>query len=210
MKKNLIFLIITFALSTVFFLSISNLYSFIAYPYLILLLGPSGIDILSNTSLIISSLSIITLLFAANIWQLLTRRFSKLFLVVQSIAYCILLTIVIMFKSIGVQAINLNPLSILTQFGEGAFIVLANIVLFIPIGFILFSFVKPIKKAIIYSFLGLLCLEITQYILHLGVADISDLFTNLAGIGLGYLALDILTDMGWKSYPDGQWTCFKK
>ncbi|MFA9493036.1 VanZ family protein [Streptococcus sp. E17BB] len=210
MKKNIIYVVITLLMSLVFFFELANFYSFTAYPYLVLLLGGAGVDILSQTWLIITSLVAIILLFATNVWQLLHLRFKKTFLKVQTLLYLVALLFVIMLKSRGVQGINLNPLNLLTQFQESAFIVFANIVLFIPVGFLLFRRVKTLKMVVASATIGLIILEISQYLLHLGIADVADILTNLSGILLGYLGLDLLRDLGWKSRTDSSYIYFYK
>lgn len=208
MKRNIVYGVLTLLCSLIFFFGLSNFYSFMVYPYLVLLLGGAGVEILSNTWLIIASLVATTLLFAANIWQLLHLRFIKLFAKGQAFLYLVTLFVVIMLKSQGVQGINLNPLNLLAQFNETAFIVFANIVLFIPVGFLLFLHFKKLKTAVVVATMGLIILETIQYLFHLGIADVTDVMTNLSGIVLGYLALDLLRDFGWKTQTDSTYIYF--
>ena len=64
-----------------------------------------------------------------------------------------------------------------------------NIVMFIPLGFLLPCVCKKVKsyvKTLAYSMLIILAVELIQLFTLLGAADIDDLILNLAGVSLGY------------------------
>jgi len=69
-----------------------------------------------------------------------------------------------------------------------------NIILFIPVPFFLamvFNIKSPVKL-----FFAALCIstavEISQYVLSIGVADIDDIILNMAGAGAGMAAVKLL------------------
>jgi glycopeptide antibiotics resistance protein len=72
---------------------------------------------------------------------------------------------------------------------------LGNIVLFIPLPFFLvFIFkIKPLWKTILIAFIISSCVEVTQYILHIGVADIDDIICNTLGAVIGTLVVKLFT-----------------
>jgi glycopeptide antibiotics resistance protein len=66
-----------------------------------------------------------------------------------------------------------------------------NILLFIPLAFILFFVfdIKRGKKIILISFVISICVEVTQFILGIGVADIDDVILNTTGACIGTLII---------------------
>lgn len=210
MKKKYLFVLLTAIASLIFFFASSRFYAFVAYSYIVLLLGSKGIDILSSTPLIITCLLLLTTLFTSNFWQLLHLRFHKKFVTIQFVAYCVILFIVIMFKSRGVQGINLNPLNIIEQLNDSAFIVFANTILFIPIGFFLYTRNKSLKQVTLLSSVVIITLEIIQFVCHLGIVDVVDVFTNLLGITTGHLIVDALVASGWTMSTKEDYHIFKK
>jgi glycopeptide antibiotics resistance protein len=70
-----------------------------------------------------------------------------------------------------------------------------NILLFIPFVFVLYFFlhVKDTRKIMIISVLTSVTIEIMQFILSIGVADIDDVILNTAGAAIGSLILRLLT-----------------
>lgn len=90
----------------------------------------------------------------------------------------------LLFKSIGIQGIELNPISFITDMFYGdIFIVLFNIIMFIPLGFAL----NLTKKNMIFILFCLFLVETIQFIFHLGFFDLSDIVTNFIGYLLGTL-----------------------
>ena len=73
-----------------------------------------------------------------------------------------------------------------------------NIILFIPVPFFLamvFNIKSPVKL-----FFAALCIstavEISQYVLSIGVADIDDIILNMAGVCMGIAAAKLLKGSG--------------
>lgn len=63
-----------------------------------------------------------------------------------------------------------------------------NIVLFIPVSFILISLlrIKTLPKVLLASFILSLTVEVTQFILKRGVADVDDILLNTLGAWAGF------------------------
>jgi glycopeptide antibiotics resistance protein len=129
----------------------------------------------------------------ANAYQLATRTFSKRFLLVEFFLYLILLVIFVLFKSRGMQGINLNPLEIVNNINEGAFEVFMNILIFVPFGLGCVYFLKTPKKTILVSLILIVLAELAQYAFSLGFCDIIDVITNLLGVVLGFYVGRALT-----------------
>jgi glycopeptide antibiotics resistance protein len=68
---------------------------------------------------------------------------------------------------------------------------IGNIILFIPLPFILFYFfgVKTFSRLLLFSIASSVSVETVQYILNIGVADIDDVFLNTIGALMGILIL---------------------
>ncbi len=67
----------------------------------------------------------------------------------------------------------------------------ANILLFFPLGILLFDLLKTKKNVIIFvvvAFVFSLVLEIIQYVFSLGLAEADDVVHNTLGAFLGYIA----------------------
>lgn len=62
-----------------------------------------------------------------------------------------------------------------------------NILLFIPVGFIIANFTISLRRTLLAGFFIMLSVELIQGITGCGVFDIDDLILNLSGIGLGFL-----------------------
>jgi glycopeptide antibiotics resistance protein len=72
--------------------------------------------------------------------------------------------------------------------------IFGNILLFIPIPFFLhFIFnIKNPRTIILIAFITSTCVEITQFILSVGIADVDDIILNTTGAGLGIAFLILL------------------
>lgn len=99
-------------------------------------------------------------------------------------SYSLFMMYFLLFKSIGIQGIELNPISFITDMFYGdIFIVLFNIIMFIPLGFAL----NLTKKNMIFILFCLFLVETIQFIFHLGFFDLSDIVTNFIDYLLGTL-----------------------
>lgn len=127
------------------------------------------------------------------------NKILKILLVI----YVIIITWIIVFKmqfSIQhlpyIRSINLIP------FGESVIVngkiylgeIIDNLLVFIPVGLYIGMISKNQKfyKKILPIFLLTLIFETTQYILHIGATDITDIIMNTLGGALGILIINIL------------------
>jgi glycopeptide antibiotics resistance protein len=102
-----------------------------------------------------------------------------------------------MFKSRGVQGINLNPMVVFTVFLASPFEFFVNFIIFIPLGAFLWKYIKTLSSTIKVGLALIVTLEVDQYLFKLGITDISDVLINLSGLILGYLTIEWLADSGW-------------
>lgn len=75
-----------------------------------------------------------------------------------------------------------------------------NVLLFVPLGFllpILFSKARRFPMTVLWSLLASLAIELTQYATHLGSFDVDDLILNALGGAIGYAAWAV-TASGWR------------
>lgn len=105
--------------------------------------------------------------------------FPKWAIYIFYIIYCLLLIYLLFFKNIGIQGIEWNPLMFIQDLLSA--VVLLNIVMFVPSGF-LFKFNK---KNLLLFILIIFLVEISQYVFALGVFDFGDIFTNTCGFIIG-------------------------
>lgn len=65
-----------------------------------------------------------------------------------------------------------------------------NILLFVPLGILLFLLAKPFRKAAVSLFTGAACslvIETIQFLTHLGRFELDDILTNTIGMLIGFL-----------------------
>ena len=91
-----------------------------------------------------------------------------------------------------IRKINLIPFYYSTKVTFHLREVIANILIFIPLGIYLKILGKSNKKVILYGFSFSILLELIQFIFKLGVTDITDVITNLSGTTLGVIAYILL------------------
>lgn len=125
---------------------------------------------------------IITFFLYIFLLSLFTKKIYKEIILIFYIIYFLLLTYLLLFKNIGIQGLEINPLSFIKDFINGdAIIVLLNIIMFIPLGWLL-----PLnKKNLGIVVLGIFLIEVAQYIFHLGIFDVGDIVANTAGFVVG-------------------------
>ncbi|MGK9254043.1 VanZ family protein [Paenibacillus humicus] len=145
----------------------------------------------------------------------MTNYFSRKFFIFTFILYGILLSNLTIFKyfgsmqqvirriedtayqkKLGYLNLNLVPFkSIASSIGsymrigtEPSANLVGNIILFVPMGFLLPLIIKKpsFLKTIGISFVIIFSIEIIQFITCLGVADIDDVILNIAGCAIGY------------------------
>ena len=72
---------------------------------------------------------------------------------------------------------------------------IANVLMFLPFGYLLPKLFRPMKHwyaVIPLGLAGSALIEVTQILTHLGCFDVDDLITNTLGAGLGYLIYRLL------------------
>lgn len=69
--------------------------------------------------------------------------------------------------------------------------IFGNIIAFVPLGFFI-SYIYGIKRGLLYSFLTILTIELSQGITKLGWFDIDDIILNNIGALIGWLVLFLL------------------
>ncbi|KAB8299600.1 VanZ family protein [Bifidobacterium apri] len=113
------------------------------------------------------------------------------FLRASSIVYVVLALAIVMLKSRGVRGFNINPLNLITQLSASPSIVLLNIMVYIPVGMMLYG-MHNAKRAWISIVIIICGMELLQYVFALGIFDIVDISMNLIGFSIGYLCMDEL------------------
>lgn len=117
--------------------------------------------------------------------------------------YILLLIWIILFKTSfsvseiiglsGEKIVNLIPFYYPTKVNFHLREVIANILIFVPLGIYLKMLDTNSKKTILYGFIFSILLEVSQFIFKIGAFDITDIITNTLGTILGvfgYLLLE--------------------
>lgn len=78
------------------------------------------------------------------------------------------------------------------SFGFFVYIFVGNLVWFIPLGMLLPVLTGCGKRAILYSFLLSLFIEVSQFIFGTGVTEVEDLILNTSGGAIGYGILHLI------------------
>lgn len=116
-----------------------------------------------------------------------------------AVAYLFALAKIVVFKNgftTEFRALNLIPFQFILDFITAEMSIdvllkntLGNIAIFIPMGILLPALFKNVhaKKTVLLCFLISLSIEVSQYIVGLGIADIDDLILNTLGGAVGAL-----------------------
>ncbi|MCL2889455.1 MAG: VanZ family protein [Eggerthellaceae bacterium] len=201
--KKAVRLLATILAAAFFFVAIAFTIGGPGYPSVYGLLGTRAARIfLESPLLYFGFIALLSIALSANVYQLLGKRFSVPYLKTEAALYVLLLGTLLMFKSRGIQGLNLNLLDVGTQLVEDPGIVALNVVLFIPFGVIVHRCIKPTWKAFSLALAIICVVETLQFLLHLGVADVVDVTLNMIGFSIGYLVLDIFRMRGWRAESD--------
>ncbi|MDF2650146.1 MAG: VanZ family protein [Paenibacillus sp.] len=140
-----------------------------------------------------------SLLFVANIYQLCRGRFYKWFVWLEGIAYFLSSMIFILFKTYGdgIAGVNLQWRAV---FWNNNVETLANILIFIPIGWMLYLLLRSLWRTMFAGLALVLLIELTQYVFRLGITDVVDVMTNMTGILVGFLIFALIRLFGAKHY----------
>lgn len=118
---------------------------------------------------------------------LLENKLPEFFYYLIWFYYFVLLFILNFCMERNINGFNLNPFKTVDKsFFDFFIFLLKNLVLFIPIGFLMRR--EEITKTFIIVLLLELSLELSQYVLMTGLFDINEIFCNIIGIYLGYFS----------------------
>lgn len=125
----------------------------------------------------------------------MNKKIKTLFII-----YMIILIWIILFKlsiNIGdmdtIRKINLRLFYYEDNVTFQVMEVIENIIIFIPMGIMLKCMGVNTKKSVLIGFITSFILEMMQYILAIGVSDITDIVTNTSGVIIGsYIYMIIL------------------
>ncbi|MBE8861236.1 VanZ family protein [Enterococcus faecium] len=132
---------------------------------------------------------IITFLLYIFLLSFFTKKIYKEVIIGFYVLYFLVLIYLLFLKNIGIRGLESNPLSFLSDFINGdAIIVMLNIIMFIPLGWIL----SLNKKHLGIVVLGIWLIEIAQYVFHLGIFDVGDIIANAAGFVVGTIIMESL------------------
>lgn len=119
--------------------------------------------------------------------------------------YILLLIWIILFKTsfsisdfiglLKIRSINLIPFYYPAKVSFHLREVIANILIFVPLGIYLKMLDIKSKKVILYGLILSLVLEVSQFIFKLGASDITDIITNTIGTILGVCGYVLLEKM---------------
>ena len=117
--------------------------------------------------------------FTVALWAWREKKIHKANVIAFYILYFVFLIYTLYFRN-GFYGLNLNPLNVFDQ-GQDLLIVLLNLILFVPVGFLL----KPKWQHLLLMAFIIFLIESLQYLLKVGFADINDWLSNLLSVGLG-------------------------
>lgn len=118
---------------------------------------------------------------------LLERKLPKFFIYVLWAHYFILFFIINFAINKGVSGFRLNPFNKLSFSGlEYVFILIKNIALFLPIGYLLRK--ENVLKSFAFVVLLVLTIELSQYALKSGYFDVNDIIFSIIGVYVGYFS----------------------
>lgn len=152
---------------------------------------------------------LINLAFAANMYQLCRGRFYKWFIWLEGIVYVLSSLFFILFKSYGVGIARIN-LQWQAVFWNSNAETLANILIFIPIGWMLYLLLRGFWRMMLAGLALVLLIELSQYVFRLGVTDIVDVMSNTTGILIGFLIFALIRLSGVKLYDRGAYWAFRQ
>lgn len=167
-----------------------------SYGSLASLFAAVGIDPFSGEPTALVCLAVACALLFATLAQLFLNRFWRPFFLAEAALYVVVLLIVVFVKSQGIQGLNIDPTDIVSQIALYPTSVLLNVAIFIPMGLITHCRIKSTGKALLAALIGILAIELIQYLFALGIADIVDVMVNMMGFVVGYLVARLLYNQG--------------
>jgi glycopeptide antibiotics resistance protein len=195
MKQRVIQKAIAVVVSLAFFFALHFVVYGSTYSSLAMLIGHGMLD---NWLVMEGVMLLVSAVLCANVYQVLINRFSVRFVRIETVVYCVLTFAIIMLKSRGIQGINLDFSDLYQSVIEYPASVLINLLLFVPVGAVVFKYVRSAPRAFGLALAAIVGMEALQYVLHLGICDVVDVAVNMLGFSLGYLTLGILKDAGFR------------
>lgn len=152
---------------------------------------------------------LINLVFVATIYQLCRGRLYKWCVWLEGIVYALCSLIFILFKTYGagIARVNLQWQAI---FWNSNAETLANILIFIPIGWMFYVLLRGFWRTLFAGLALVLLIELSQYVFRLGVTDVVDVMTNMTGILAGFLIFALIRLFGVKLYDRGSYWAFRQ
>lgn len=166
-----------------------------AYGSLAMMLGLSTME---NIPLVECAMLLVCAVVFANVYQLASGRLFLPFIKAETILYFVVFVAIIMLKSRGVQEVNFDIFDIYRQIIEYPESVVLNILLFIPMGALVYKRSRSVLKASAFALIGIVAIEVAQYCFRLGIADVVDVAVDMAGFLIGCLTLSILHELGFR------------
>ncbi|NTM16494.1 VanZ family protein, partial [Enterococcus faecium] len=147
---------------------------------------PSGVD---DFCIPFIQLIIITFFLYIFLLSSFSKKIYKQVNIRLYVLYLLVFISLLFLKNIVIREPESHPLSFLSEFINGdAIIVMRNIIMFIPLGWIL----SLKKKHLGIVVLGIWLIEIAQYVFHLGIFDVGDIIANAAGFVVGTIIMESL------------------
>ncbi len=130
------------------------------------------------------------------LWGIIKKKIPRVFIWILGILYTAVLLGTVLFKSPDVRSVNLNPLTLLSDFSFIPFYVIANFLCFVPLGMFVRYIIPNVNRSflLVGGFLLSLLFEIVQYIFKLGVSDVNDIIMNGLGFAFGVWIMLLLRE----------------
>lgn len=134
-----------------------------------------------------------------NLYLLLRCRAPRTFVRFEVVAYLVLAAYLVLFKSPGVRGLNLD-LTDAAQHMTGELVF--NVALLVPFGALTYRWWGRLGVALGVAGVVVLGVEALQYVFALGVSDVVDVVTNLAGVVIGYCVVAVAARCRWTVRED--------
>lgn len=136
-----------------------------------------------------------------NAFLLARGRAPRAFVRAEVIVYLALALYLVLFKAPGDRGLQLDPTTAGDHMsGELVF----NVVLLIPFGALAYRWWGRLGVVLGIAAVLVVAVEALQYAFALGISDIVDVITNLAGVGIGFGVVAALARLGWAVRLDGR------
>ncbi|EUJ33219.1 hypothetical protein MFLO_03715 [Listeria floridensis FSL S10-1187] len=147
------------------------------------------------------TISITTTLIYLIAIQVINRKFSPILTMAAYLIYFACLLFLLFGKGSQIQGISTDTFDFIDPFlaGNLRVITIGNVAAFIPIGFLFKK--RGFFITLATAILLISSVEMLQYYLKVGYFDTGDIFLNVCGIILGYLAIRVVNAISKRNYP---------